>query len=172
MRGGGVLLFWSLFSCYALNYRPEDFFVLSSLCRKTLLQHSFWFQKVAQLVVQAFKQLIQQRSLIPSLPTTYKLVWHDATTTFGFPCDTSEYVPPTECKHIVFSKCSFPEVDLVYRKKSWNPRCTSSPKLPLSYKNTTQEYFAAETGSFNLFATTIYKYKFQCQSFTNTVTQH
>ena len=57
--GGRRCLFWS----YTLKYRPEELFVSSFLCRKTVPQHNFWFQKVAQLVAQAFKQLTQRRRL-------------------------------------------------------------------------------------------------------------
>lgn len=48
-----------LFWCYASNYRSEEFFVLSLLCRKVIPQDNFWFQKGAQLVAQIFKPLIQ-----------------------------------------------------------------------------------------------------------------
>ena len=53
------MLFW----CYALNYRPEEFFASSFLCRKTVPQHNIWLQKVVQLAVQGFKQSIQRRRL-------------------------------------------------------------------------------------------------------------
>ena len=62
--------------------------------------------------------------------------------------------------------------DRVYRKKVKNKQCPSSPKLSLSSKNTPQGYFAPETGDFDLFARPVTKYDLQCQSFTNTVTQH
>ena len=55
--------FWS----YALNYRPEKFFIPSFLSRKSVPQYKFWFQKVTQLVGQAFKQLIQRRRLTNKL---------------------------------------------------------------------------------------------------------
>ena len=41
-----------LFWYYALNYRPEEFFILSFFYRKTVLQHNVWLQKVVQLVAQ------------------------------------------------------------------------------------------------------------------------
>ena len=66
------------FWCYALNHRPEKFFVSSIWCRRTVPQHNFWFQKVIQLVVQLFKQLIQWRGLTNKLWLSY-INWLDLT---------------------------------------------------------------------------------------------
>ena len=66
------------FLCYSLNYRPEKFFISSFLFRKTVPQHNFWFQKVTQLVSQAFEQLIQRRRLTNKLYLSY-INWLDLT---------------------------------------------------------------------------------------------
>ena len=54
-----------LLCCYALNCRPEEFFISSFLRRKTVWQYSFWFQKVPLLAAQEFKELMQRRRSAP-----------------------------------------------------------------------------------------------------------
>ena len=70
----------SLFWCHALSCRPEEFLTSSFLFRKMLPHQNFWFQKLAQLIGQAFKHLIQRTRLT----NIYRLVWSDITAT-AFP---------------------------------------------------------------------------------------
>ena len=68
---------------------------------------------------------------IPSLGTTYKLVWSDAAITLGCPCHTSEYVIPQNA-----STWSSPNTASLtatnmkkYPTKAKIPWCPISPKL-------------------------------------------
>ena len=58
-----------------LNHRPEEFFISSFLCRKTVPQHNFWFQKNAQLVAQTFEQLIQWKRLTAKSTISHINYW-------------------------------------------------------------------------------------------------
>ena len=49
---------------------PKVISIVTHLCRTRVPHHNFWFQKLVQLVAQAFKKLIQRRRL------TTKSRWH------------------------------------------------------------------------------------------------
>ena len=68
------LLCWHALSCSS-----EEFFVLSFLFRQRVSRHNFLFQQLIQLVVKAFKHLIQ-RTRVTNI---YRLVWsHTAAIVF------------------------------------------------------------------------------------------
>ena len=92
------------FWCYALNYRTVKLFASLFLCRKTVPQHNFWFQKVTQLVGQAFKQLIQRRRLTTNsrFHIQIGLIWRHRHSRYSL---SHLWVrSSTEFKHIVLPK--------------------------------------------------------------------
>ena len=83
---------------YALNSRPEDFFVSSFSYKQRVPHHNFWFSKMPYLVAQAFKQLIQRRRLTTKswYHLSIGLIWrhfHSRISNSRTPCHTSEHVP-------------------------------------------------------------------------------
>ena len=72
----------------------------------------------------------------------------------------------------IYSYSHKPVTDLVYHKKSINPQCLSSPKLPRFRKDKSKGYLRPKTGDFNKFTRPIPKCDLQFQSFTNTVTKY
>ena len=63
----------TLFWCYTLNCRSEEFFASSFLFRKWVPHHRFRFEKVIKFIVEAFKYFLQQTRLT----NIYWLVWSD-----------------------------------------------------------------------------------------------
>ena len=64
----------SLLWCFGLNCKSKEFLFLLFLFRKRVPPQNFWFQKVLQLVVKAFKHLTWRTRLT----NTYQLVWTDS----------------------------------------------------------------------------------------------
>ena len=92
-------------------------------------------------------------------------------------CHNSEHLPPQNlssysASSAIPSYSHKPVTDLVYHKKSINPQCLSSPKLPRLRKNKPKGYIRPKTGDFNKFTRPIPKCDLQFQSFTNTVTKY
>ena len=79
----------------------------------------------------------------------------------SFSCRTSKHVHSQNIS--LFSKWTLLVTDPVYHQKDLNSRCHKSSKL--KHKNTSNEYFAAQTGSFNQCGRPISKYELQYQSF-------
>ena len=131
------------------------------------------FLKEAQLVAQAFKELIQLRHLTSNSKyhLAVGLLWSQLLSGFSMLQFWTRF--PTDLKPIFCSKChhsySYQAVtDLVYHQKAITPRCPNSHRLPSVHKNTPQGYFESKTGDFNEFQRQIPYCVLQRQSFTNT----
>ena len=130
-----------LFWCYALNYRSEEFFVLSLLCRKAIPQENFWFQKGAQLLAQIVKRLIQWTRVTAKSRYHLKigLIRHHRPSRFSLPHFWVNF--PAKFKPIVFSKlniCYSHELVYHQKPKRLNSSMSQSPKLSFFHKHTTR----------------------------------
>ena len=95
-------LFWG----YVLNYRPEEFFVSSFFNREKVPHYNFWFQKVRQLVFEAFKQLRHRKRLTIKVvdDLSIGLIWRYHYSRSSLSHFRARF--PTAFKPIVIYKCN------------------------------------------------------------------